>query len=112
MPEIIVEGINGFRLREASLTNDFVDAIAKTTYDPQTRRACGEQACTTITTKWAWHTVSPEVFARAYHTAIQHYQTRSRRQRIGYLYTGMFGWRVREIKQRIRAGVLKLRGSL
>lgn len=111
VPELIREAENGFLLRDATLTDDFVAAIKRTAYDAKLRHACSERARTTITKDWAWTTaVSSEVFAHAYRTAIHQYRTRSRGQRLRYLYTGTLGIYVKRLKRRIRA-MLPQRGT-
>lgn len=85
VPEIIIDGRNGFILREDSWLDDFLQSVHRSRIET-IRQSCGKLARQTILNRFAWEdVVRPDAFDEVYDSAISHYRMRSILER-GTLY--------------------------
>jgi glycosyltransferase involved in cell wall biosynthesis len=86
VPEIICHGYNGFIMQENNIENDFMDAVLKTSYDPEIRLSCGQLARETMLLNYSWDNVVNHLdYLLTYEDAIHMYFSRPVLLRYYYL---------------------------
>lgn len=85
VPEILIDGENGFILDEDTIADDFLRIVTHTMSKYARRARIGQHARDTVRTSLDWEKVIiPSRFADIYETAVRVYQTRSVSQRLAH----------------------------
>lgn len=91
VPELIVNGVNGFRLREQFLLDDLQQSLQKTISDPLFRDQCGQLARQSVIRHYSWQTaISVDRMQESYREAIRHYQARPHMDRWKFYWNSIY----------------------
>jgi glycosyltransferase involved in cell wall biosynthesis len=86
VPEILVNGENGFLLHEDNLEKNFIKIISNTAKNLDFRSKCGFLARNTVVNKFSWESaVNPLEYQNVYTRAIQFYRSRTIFQQTSYI---------------------------
>jgi glycosyltransferase involved in cell wall biosynthesis len=103
VPEIIVDGVNGFLLRHEAVVADFLHALARLRADPGLGEAVAAAARRAVVERFDWQrTVDLSACGRAYADALERFAGRSPVERARIAAGGSLGLLLRPLRVRAR----------
>jgi glycosyltransferase involved in cell wall biosynthesis len=113
VPEIMIDGKNGFLLREGSIERDFLAAMHQTSHDQHLRDRYGRAARATVVQQRSWEVaVSLQEYEEVYTTARQRYALRSPLERFTLHLQSRFALLVHPIQQAVTGGISFVRSKI